>query len=134
MDTVDSLKDKQRFLKKSLSQEGGITVGVDVPRWAYIQSLLSLGDRRVGRLLLSTHTNGGNWKQTFRSSDLNPDFFVYRQKNFDEILPWDFIHHGIKKSYLQEEYHLALEERESPACDVGACTRCGVCPEFFSTA
>ena len=82
-------------------------------------------------MLLSTHRNGGNWKQTFRSSDINPDFFVYRQKDLDEILPWDFIDHGIDKSYLKEENHLALAERESPACDVGACTRFGVCPEFF---
>ena len=127
MEGVDSLKDKQRLLKKSLSAEGGITVSVDVPRWAYIQTLLAMGDRRVGRMLLSTHRNGGNWKQTFRSSDINPDFYVYRQKDLDEILPWDFIDHGIDKSYLKEEYHLALEERESPACDVGGCTRCGVC-------
>jgi len=131
MEGVDSLKDKQRLLKRSLSAEGGITIGVDVPRWAYVQTLLAMGDRRVGRMLLSTHRNGGNWKQTFRSSDINPDFFVYRQKDLDEILPWDFIDHGIDKSYLEEEYHLALAERESPACDVGACTRCGVCPEFF---
>ncbi|MBW1689578.1 MAG: radical SAM protein [Deltaproteobacteria bacterium] len=127
MEGVESLKDKQRLLKKSLSAEGGITVSVDVPRWAYIQTLLAMGDRRVGRMLLSTHRNGGNWKQTFRSSDINPDFYVYRQKDLDEILPWDFIDHGIDKSYLKEEYHLALEERESPACDVGGCTRCGVC-------
>ena len=127
LEGVESLKDKQRLLKKSLSAEGGITVSVDVPRWAYIQTLLAMGDRRVGRMLLSTHRNGGNWKQTFRSSDINPDFYVYRQKDLDEILPWDFIDHGIDKSYLKEEYHLALEERESPACDVGGCTRCGVC-------
>jgi radical SAM superfamily enzyme YgiQ (UPF0313 family) len=127
MDTVDSLKDKQRLLKRSLSAEGGVTVGVDVPRWAYIQTLLSMGDRRVGRMLLSTHLHGGNWKRTFRSSDMNPDFFVYREKDLDEILPWDFINHGIKKSYLKEEYHLARSATESPACAVGACTRCGVC-------
>jgi radical SAM superfamily enzyme YgiQ (UPF0313 family) len=127
MDTVGSLKDKQGLVKRFLSAEGGITIGVDVPRWAYIQALLSMGDRRVGRMLLSTHRNGGNWKQTFRSSDINPDFFVYRQKDLDEILPWDFINHGIEKSYLKEEYHLALSETESPACAVGECTRCGVC-------
>lgn len=127
MDTVDSLKDKQRLLKRSLSAEGGITISVDVPRWAYIQALLAMGDRRVGRMLLSTHMNGGNWKQTFRSSDINPDFFVYRAKDLDEILPWDFINHGIEKSYLKEEYHLALGAIESPPCVVGNCTRCGVC-------
>jgi len=42
-------------------------------------------------------------------------------------LPWDFIDYGIKKSYLKEEYHLALESIESPPCNVGNCTKCGVC-------
>jgi radical SAM superfamily enzyme YgiQ (UPF0313 family) len=130
MEGVDSLKDKQRLLRRSLSAEGGITVSVDVPRWAYIQALLAMGDRRVGRMLLSTHNNGGNWKQTFRSSDINPDFFVHRQKDLDEILPWDFINHGIEKSYLKEEYNLALAARQSPACDIFECTRCGVCLTF----
>ena len=128
MDTVDSLKEKQTLLKRSLSGEGGIGISFDVPKWAYIQSLLSMGDRRVGQMLLATHRNKGDWRQTFRSSDLNPDFFVYRAKDLDERLPWDFIDHDIQKSFLQEEYHLALASIESPPCAVGSCRRCGVCP------
>lgn len=128
MDTVDSLKEKQTLLKRSLSGEGGIGISFDVPKWAYIQSLLSMGDRRVGQMLLATHRNKGDWRKTFRSSDLNPDFFVYRAKDLDERLPWDFIDHGIQKSFLQEEYHLALASIESPPCAVGSCRRCGVCP------
>jgi len=128
MDTVDSLKEKQTLLKRSLSGEGGIGLSFDVPKWAYIQSLLSMGDRRVGQMLLATHRNKGDWRQTFRSSDLNPDFFVYRAKDLDERLPWDFIDHDIQKSFLQEEYHLALASIESPPCAVGSCRRCGVCP------
>lgn len=128
MDTVDSLKEKQTLLKRSLSGEGGIGISFDVPKWAYIQSLLSMGDRRVGQMLLATHRNKGDWRQTFRSSDLNPDFFVYRAKDLNERLPWDFIDHDIQKSFLQEEYHLALASIESPPCAVGSCRRCGVCP------
>jgi len=127
MDTVDALKEKQKFLKRTLASEGGIGISVDVPKWAYVQTLLSMGDRRVGQMLLATHRNGGNWKKTFRSSDINPDFFVYRPKDLNEHLAWDFIDHGIKKSFLQEEYSLALEGKESPSCTVGTCTRCGVC-------
>jgi len=127
MDTVDSLKEKQKFLRRAISGEGGIGISFDVPKWAYIQSLLSMGDRRVGQMLLATHRNNRDWKQTFRSSDINPDFFVYRDKDINEILPWDFIDHGIKKSFLQEEYNLALDSIESPPCNVGNCTRCGVC-------
>jgi len=127
MDTVESLKEKQRFLNKALSKEGGVSAGFDIPKWSYIQTLLSVGDRRVGRMLLTTYKNGGNWKQTLRSSDVNPDFFVYRDKDINERLPWDFIDNRIKKSFLQEEYRLALSSIESPGCNVGNCTRCGVC-------
>jgi radical SAM family uncharacterized protein len=127
MDTVDSLKEKQKIIKSALSDVGGIGIGFDVPKWAYVQTLLSRGDRRMGKMLLTTYTNKGDWKATFRSSDVNPDFFVYRPKDLNERLPWDFIDHGIKKSSLKEEYHLALDSKESPPCDVGNCTRCGVC-------
>lgn len=127
MEVVSSLKEKQKLLKTGLSGVGGIGSSFDVPKWAYVQTLLSVGDRRVGQLLLSVHRNKGNWKGTFRSSSVNPDFFVYRSKDLDEKLPWDFIDHGITKSFLQEEYNLALEGKESPACTVGSCTRCGVC-------
>ena len=127
MDIIDSLKEKQKMIKKALSREGGIQVSFDVPKWAYVQTLLSMGDRRVGQMLLAAYKNGGDWKKTFRSSTMNPDFFVYRQRDLNETLPWDFIDHGIQKSFLQKEYYSALEGIESPACDVETCTRCGVC-------
>jgi len=127
MDTIDSLKEKQGMIKRALSGEGGIGVSFDVPKWAYVQSLLSMGDRRVGQMLLAAHQNKGDWRKTFRSSDMNPDFFVYRHRDLNEILPWDFIDHGIRKSFLRKEYHLALASVESPPCDVDTCTRCGVC-------
>jgi len=82
-------------------------------------------------MLRATHRNKGDWRQTFRSSELNPDFFVYRAKDLNERLPWDFIDRDIQKSFLQEEYNLALASIESPPCAVGSCTRCGVCTELF---
>lgn len=127
METVESLKEKQRLIKKSLSEIGGVGLSFDVPKWAYVQTLLSIGDRRVGKMLLTAYKNNGNWIQAFRSSSINPDFFVYREKDLFEKLPWDFIDNNIKKSFLQDEYNLALASVESPSCNVGSCTRCGVC-------
>ena len=127
MENVSTLKEKQKWLRKTMGKEGGVKVNFDVPKWAYIQTLLSMGDRRVGSLLLSAHKRNGDWAKTFRSSELNPDFFVHRNKELDEILPWDFIDHGIYKAYLMKEYKLALKEKESEICQVGACDRCGVC-------
>jgi radical SAM superfamily enzyme YgiQ (UPF0313 family) len=127
MDTVQSLKEKQKWLKKALGREGGIKVSFDVPKWAYVQALLSLGDRRVASLLLLSHDHGEDWQKAFTHSDVNPDFFVYRPRGLDEYLPWDFIDHGIFKEHLIKEYKLSLKGEESDICRVGDCVRCGVC-------
>ena len=124
---ISILKEAQKLISRALSREGGIEVSCDVPKWAYVQALLSAGDRRVGGMLHRVHGLGGNWKKGLRFSDVNPDFFVYRPKNFDEVLPWDFLDHGIRKSFLKKEYLLAMEGRESEACRFDGCTRCGVC-------
>ncbi len=129
MAEVGSLKKKQQRLKKALVKSGGIVVNSDVPKWAYIQALLSLGDRRVGTILQGAHKLNGNWKKAMQLSQINPDFFVYREKDLDELLPWDFIDHGITKRHLKTEYRLALEGRLSDICRVGECVRCGVCRE-----
>jgi radical SAM superfamily enzyme YgiQ (UPF0313 family) len=124
---VSALKEKQKWLRKALGREGGIKVNFDVPKWAYVQTLLSTGDRRVGSMLRLAHERGQDWTRAFRFSDVNPDFFVLRPKGLDEHLPWDFIDHGLSKAHLINEYKLALKAEESDICRVGECRRCGVC-------
>lgn len=133
MEQEDSLKEKQKWLKKMIKKEGGIQINFDVTKWAYVQTLLSLGDRRVCNMLIRAHEFENNWKKALKFSDVNPDFFVYRPKALDEILPWDFIDHGLSKAFLKAEYHNALKEKKTPACRVGSCFKCGVCtPEGIS--
>ncbi len=127
MESAASLKDKQKRIRKAVMKEGGMSAAFDVPRWAYVQTLLSMGDRRAGKILLAAHRAKGDWKKAFRHSEVNPDFFVHRPKGLDEVLPWDHIDHGIRKDHLRKEYLFALEEKESPECKVGQCDRCGVC-------
>ena len=109
------------------AKEGGVRVSFDVPKWAHIQALLTLGDRRVGSILMHAHQYNGDWPKVLKYSDVNSDFFVSRPKTLDEILPWDFIENGMSKEYLKMEYRLALEEKESDICHVGECYRCGMC-------
>lgn len=127
MEDLKTLKEKQKWLKKMLGREGGIKVSFDVARWAYVQALLSLGDRRAGSILRLAHEHRGDWAKAFRFSEINPDFFVYRPKDLNEILPWDFLDHGIRKEHLIREYRLALRGEESDTCHPGECFRCGVC-------
>jgi radical SAM superfamily enzyme YgiQ (UPF0313 family) len=107
MDEIKGLKHKIKKIKIDLKKVPNLRVHADVPRWAYIQALFARGDRRVADVLTLSHVNRGNWAQTLKTTPINPDFYVYRRRNFEELLPWDFIDHGIKKSFLWKEYQKA---------------------------
>ncbi len=152
MDDIAALRDKFALLKKRLGRFSRVTVDTESPREAYYQTLLSRGDRRTGQILLEAHQNGGDWWSVIqrlrreekgprskvqgpRSSEtpnpvprpLNPDFFVHRRYDQQEILPWDFIDHSVSKQYLWVEWRKALLERQTPPCDVTTCHSCQAC-------
>ncbi|MDO8785658.1 MAG: radical SAM protein, partial [Syntrophales bacterium] len=88
---IDQVKKRVRHIAAALRQEPAIRLIHDQSKWNYIQALLALGDRRVGKILLALHHAGGNWSQTLKAAQVDPDFYVYRAKDRDEMLPWDFI-------------------------------------------
>ena len=67
MDEIKTLKKKIRHVKNGLNKIPNIRVHADVPRWAYIQALLSRGDRRVADHLLLANQNDQNWPQTLKN-------------------------------------------------------------------
>ena len=110
LEEVVELKRKLKVIHGELKGEKGIEMIHDLPKWAYIQALLSRGDRRVGKILIATHHYRGNWGRALRETSINPDFYVYRKRDLYEIFPWDFIDHGIPKERLKEEYLKAMKE------------------------
>jgi radical SAM family uncharacterized protein len=105
---IATLQAKLKGIKNSLKNEKKITVTWDLPKWSYLQCLLSRGDRRVGKILMAAHEMGGSFLKAYRQVDVNPDFYVYRQRSLDELLPWDFIDHGVSKESLVEAYTQSL--------------------------
>ena len=108
LEDTNAVRNRIRRIKNALGRESSIKIIHDIPKWNYIQALLSLGDRQVGKILLSVHKNGGNWPKAFKEVNVNADFYVHRMKDTDEILPWDFIDHGVSKQELIREYEKAL--------------------------
>jgi len=102
---------KIRKITQAFKLDRQIHVIADVPKWNYVQALLSLGDRRVGDILLAVHRLNGNWVKALKEVNVNSDFYVYRQKEPDEILPWDIIEAGLSKKHLLGEYRKALEKK-----------------------
>ena len=105
---VEILEEKYRRVRKGLARESNLSIKGESPFQSYIQALLSRGDRQVGKLLLDCLKNGGNWKKTLKESDMDADGYVYRQFEFSDPLPWDFIDPGLSKKTLQDQYHRGL--------------------------
>ena len=127
MDDVLTLKKKIRKVKAGLKGVANLRVHADIPRWAYIQALFSRGDRKVADILSLANYNKGNWAKTLKASPVNPHYYIHRERSLDELLPWDFIDHGINKSFLKKEYKKAKEGITSPPCPMESCNVCGVC-------
>jgi radical SAM superfamily enzyme YgiQ (UPF0313 family) len=128
MAPLADLKLKIKHIKAGLGRIANVRVHADVPRWAFIQALLSRGDRKVATLLTAAHETGGNWPKVLKYASAATDFYVYRLREPEERFPWDFIDHGIDKAFLYREYQRGLAEKESPDCPMqDGCTLCGVC-------
>ncbi len=125
---VVELREKAKWIHKALARVPNIRVHFDLPKWAYVQALLSRGDRRVSFFIDKVAQENFSWTRAMRSSPLNPDFWVMRERERDEKFPWEVLDHRIERNYLWEEYGRALQEKESPECLPGGnCRKCGVC-------
>ena len=129
MDTIASLKAKARLLRNRLKTIANVRLQMDNIREGYVQAFLSRGDRRIADLLLQHRYIGGNWGQTLKTSAIDTAHYVNRERDRDEMLPWDFIDTGVAKSFLWSDYQNALAGRTTPPCPPQGCSRCGACPE-----
>ena len=77
---VRELREKAKWIQKALRKVPNVRVHFDLPKWAYVQALLSRGDRRVSFFLDKVALDGLTWSQAMRSSPLNPDFWVMRER------------------------------------------------------
>jgi len=120
------LEAKRRLLERTLRPKG-IDVDFLSPREAWLQALLSRGDRRCADLLELAHREtGGDLRQALRRWPHDPDFFVHREAGVDERLPWDFLEQGLTKRFLAREYRRGVGGRITPKCAVGTCRACGL--------
>jgi radical SAM superfamily enzyme YgiQ (UPF0313 family) len=106
MEQLKEVKERLAMIKKGLANVKGARVFHDVPKYAYTQGLFSLGDRRVSAAVEKASCEGPAALKGY--SGIDRDFFIFRRKEFEEILPWDFIEAGIPRERLWDEYRKAL--------------------------
>ena len=132
MDSPATLKEKVRTIRSGLKAVANLRIHAESPKGAFLQALLSRGDRRVAGLLRKAHDLGGNWPRVFKQAVPTADFFARRQRPLDEQLAWDFIDHGMAPGFLAEEYRRALSGRPSRPCPVIPCEKCRRCQKIES--
>lgn len=107
MESPFEVRERLKIIKKGIIPLKGVKVFHDVPKYAYMQGMFSVGDRRLSQVLEEI-ANSGDWMKATEVSGINKDFYIFRQKEFGEALPWDFIDIGTGKDRLWEEYQKAL--------------------------
>ncbi len=112
-----------------------------------VEGLLSRGDRRVGAVIERVWRDGGRfdgWSEHFSydrwaeaadaalgDAGVDLDWFTTRERDYDEVLPWDHLDSGLDKDWLWSDWEDALDpDAEVEDCRWTPCYDCGVCPEM----
>ena len=128
MDNQKVVEKKLQYIKKALQKNRRIEVLVESPKEAYIQGVLARGDRRLGAVIAACAADRGSksFKSEMKAAGLDMDNMNYRERSFDEFLPWSHLDMGMQEGYLEMEWKRSIDEAYTPPCAKG-CKRCGVC-------
>lgn len=101
-----------------------------------LEGLLARGDRKVSKVIYNAYKSGciydawgdffdnEKWMKAIEDANIDLDFYTTRERDLDEIFPWDFIDIGVSKDFLKREWNNAKAEKVSPNCKI-QCQGCG---------
>ncbi|MGC4019640.1 MAG: TIGR03960 family B12-binding radical SAM protein [Muricomes sp.] len=101
-----------------------------------LEGVFARGDRRIGKVIEEAYRLGclydswtetfsnEKWMEAFRNTNVDIDFYTTRERELDELLPWDFIDIGVTKEFLKEEWERAVQGIVTPNCKM-ECSGCG---------
>jgi len=110
MEDDASIDRKIKRLRALTSDIENVYFNIKSERSSFYQALLSLGDRRVAPAIEAAERNGGNWRAAVKEAGVDADFYVFRDRSGDAVLPWDIIDGGMKDSFFRAEMDKALRE------------------------
>jgi radical SAM family uncharacterized protein len=108
---------------------------------SFMEAIFARGDRKLCNVLIKAFEKGAKfdgwsdyfnfeiWQDALKECNIDGSFYAYRERSYEEILPWDFIDIGVDKSFLIKENEKAKTGILTPDCRLG-CTNCGVNVNF----
>lgn len=140
MEKMDIVTEKINAVKGAIKSRS-IVYNYHEQKTSYMEAVLARGDRRLCDVLIKAYEKGAKfdgwseyfdfelWQEALAECNVDGDFYVYRQRSYDEILPWDFIDIGVTRKYLERENEKAKTGEPTQNCRKG-CTGCGVNVNF----
>lgn len=140
-DSPEEIRRKQILIRKNINSKR-ITYDYHNGELALVEGIFARGDRRVGKALLNAFRKGckldswrqffsyEKWMESFAEEGISPEEYTYRQRERDEVFPWDFIQTGVRKSFLLSEYDKAADCQLTGDCRFTSCSVCGVCQDL----
>ncbi|NLD20405.1 MAG: TIGR03960 family B12-binding radical SAM protein [Clostridiales bacterium] len=135
-DKAEDFVKKHNFLSRELKIKG-VSFNYHETVTSNLEAVFARGDRRVGVVLAEAfrlgcrfdgwteHFRGDLWEMAFENTGIAPEFYTSRQREYDEVFPWDIIDPLIHKEFLIKENEKAKEAFVTPDCRNG-CTQCGI--------
>lgn len=133
---LEQIYERQKYLKKLLNK-AHIHYSWHEGKVSFIEAVFARGDRRLCKVLKSAHDLGckfdgwdecfsyEKWMEAFAKAKVNPMFYAYRERAFNEFLPWDIVNAGITKKFLVKELKRAKKGIVTPNCRE-KCSGCGI--------
>jgi hypothetical protein len=140
--TVEELGRKIGLLRDAARRTKALQLTWHDPKATLIEGLASRGDRRLGPVIEQVWRQGGTfqewsehfdldlWQKAMADAGLDLDWYVYRHRRDDEILPWDHLSAGLHKDFLWQDFQDALAEVGLPDCRWTPCYDCGACTGY----
>ena len=101
-----------------------------------LEGVMARGDRKAGAVIEEAYRLGclfdswtesfhnDLWMQAFENTGISIDFYNLRQRDEDELFPWDFIDIGVSRRFLRREWERAMDAEVTPNCRM-QCSGCG---------
>ncbi len=110
MEKPEVVEQKIKRLRSLTADLDNVYFNIKSERHSYYQALLSLGDRRVAPVIEAAERNGQNWRAAVADTGVDADFYIFRDRSQDAVLPWDIIDGGMKTAFFQDEFAKSLRE------------------------
>lgn len=108
MDRPDVIDRKIKRMRELTAGVDNVYFNIKSERHSFYQALMSLGDRRVAPAIVAAERNGGNWRAAVAETGIDADFYVFRDRQADPVLPWDIIDGGQRSTFFRSELDKAM--------------------------